>query len=154
MTGRIQNRIALVTGGSSGLGRAICLKLASEGAKICCVDLYESPRNQTNPETGKADDFNNRIEGESTCAEIFMSYGEKRAVFVKADVTKVADIEAAVARCVEVFGRVSSTNAFSTIALMLTFTTAGYNVLQRRHLSRINAPATPRNPRNERRRLG
>ena len=116
MTGRIQNRIALVTGGSSGLGRAICLKLASEGAKICCVDLYESPRNQTNPKTGKADDFNNRIEGESTCAEIFMSYGEKRAVFVKADVTKAREMEAAVGRCVEVFGRVSPITSIDVIS--------------------------------------
>jgi NAD(P)-dependent dehydrogenase (short-subunit alcohol dehydrogenase family) len=107
MPGRIQNRIALVTGGSSGLGRSICLKLASEGAKICCVDLYETPRNRTNASTGRADDFNNRIEGESTSAEIERLYGEGRAVFVRADVTKAASVEAAVAKCVEVFGRVS-----------------------------------------------
>lgn len=110
MPGRIQDRIALVTGGSSGLGRAICLKLASEGAKICCVDLYDSPRNQTNPETGKADDYNNRIEGESTCAEISRLHGEGRAAFVKADITKAEDVEAAVAECVKTFGRVSLTS--------------------------------------------
>ena len=37
-----------------------------------------------------------------------MSYGEKRAVFVKADVTKAAEMEAAVGKCVDVFGRVGS----------------------------------------------
>ena len=105
MSGRIQDRVALVTGASSGLGRSICLKLASEGAKICCVDLYETPRNRTNPTTGKADDFNNRIEGESTVAEIHRRYGDGRVVFAKADVTKPEDVEAAVATCVETFGR-------------------------------------------------
>lgn len=111
MPGRIQNRIALVTGCSGGLGRSICLKLASEGAKICCVDLYETPRNKTNASTGKADDFNNRIEGESTSAEIARLYGEGRAVFVNADVTKAESVEAVVAKCVEVFGRVSVTTS-------------------------------------------
>ncbi|KAF2172544.1 hypothetical protein M409DRAFT_35571 [Zasmidium cellare ATCC 36951] len=68
--GRIPGRIALVTGASSGLGRAISLRFAAEGAKICCVDLYDRPRNKTNATTGKADDFNNRIEGESTVEDI------------------------------------------------------------------------------------
>lgn len=82
MSGRIQDRIALVTGGSSGLGRSICLKLASEGAKVCCVDIYETPRNKTNATTGKADDYNNRVEGESTVAEIQRLYGDDRVAFV------------------------------------------------------------------------
>ena len=105
MSGRIQGRTALVTGGSGGLGRAICLKLASEGANVCCVDLYESPRNKTNSATGKADDFNNRVEGESTVAEIRRLHGVEKAYFIKADVTKAEDVETAVATCVETFGR-------------------------------------------------
>lgn len=105
MPGRIEGRIAFVTGASGGLGRAICLKLASEGAKLCCVDLFDQPRNRTNAETGKADDYHNRIEGESTAAEIDRLHGQGKAVFVKADVTNVSDVEAAVAKCVEVFGR-------------------------------------------------
>lgn len=106
MPGRVEGRIAFVTGASSGLGRAISLKLASEGAKICCVDLFDSPRNRTNAETGKADDFHNRVAGESTAAEITKLHGDGRATFVKADVTSAHDVEAAIATCVEVFGRV------------------------------------------------
>ena len=105
MPGRIEDRVAIVTGASGGLGRSICLKLASEGAKVCCVDLYETPRNKTNASTGKADDYNNRTEGESTVAEIQRSYGDGRATFVKADVTKAEDVKASIATCVKTFGR-------------------------------------------------
>jgi len=105
MSGRIQDRTAIVTGGASGLGRSICLKLASEGAKICCVDLYDRPRNRTNEKTGKADDYNNRIDGETTIQEIERLHGPERAMFVKADVTKAADVEQAIKSCVDTFGR-------------------------------------------------
>lgn len=105
MPGRLQDRIALITGASSGLGRSISLLFASEGAKICCVDLYDRPRNATNASTQKSDDFNNRIEGESTIEQLHRLHGEDRAIFVKADVTKAEDVEAAVAKCVSTYSR-------------------------------------------------
>ena len=106
MPGRIQDRVALVTGASSGLGRSISLKLASEGAKIFLVDLYREPRSSTNKSTGKADDYNNRlIDSESTLSELQRLYGSTYSAFAKADVTKSSDVETAVAKCVETFGR-------------------------------------------------
>lgn len=38
-TGRLHQRIAVVTGSSSGMGRAIALGLAREGAYVVCSDL-------------------------------------------------------------------------------------------------------------------
>jgi meso-butanediol dehydrogenase / (S,S)-butanediol dehydrogenase / diacetyl reductase len=40
MVGRLQNKIALITGTGSGMGRAAALKFASEGAKIIGCDTY------------------------------------------------------------------------------------------------------------------
>ena len=39
MSGRLENKIAIVTGGARGIGRAISLRLASEGARIAIVDI-------------------------------------------------------------------------------------------------------------------
>ena len=38
MPGLVQGKIALVTGGGSGIGRATALKLAKEGAKVMIAD--------------------------------------------------------------------------------------------------------------------
>ena len=47
MIQRLTNKTALVTGGSSGIGQATCLRLAQEGAKVLIVDLNEQGARQT-----------------------------------------------------------------------------------------------------------
>ena len=39
MAGRVAGKVALVTGGAMGLGKADCLRLAEEGAKIVVTDI-------------------------------------------------------------------------------------------------------------------
>ena len=62
-------KTALITGGGNGIGRAICLKLASKGYKICIVDRNED-------------------DGIQTVNDICQMYGEKKAIFVKCDLSK------------------------------------------------------------------
>jgi len=40
--GRVENKVAIVTGGASGIGRATCLLLAREGAKVAVTDILDS----------------------------------------------------------------------------------------------------------------
>jgi NAD(P)-dependent dehydrogenase (short-subunit alcohol dehydrogenase family) len=45
--GRLDGKVALVTGGASGIGRASCILFASEGARVVVVDLPGSPMDET-----------------------------------------------------------------------------------------------------------
>lgn len=82
--GKLEGRAALVTGGARGIGRAICDKLASEGAKIVMVDIM-------------------REVAEQSAAE-FRANGYD-ALAVQADVAVPEDAENAVKAAVEKYGR-------------------------------------------------
>ena len=80
----LKDKIALVTGGTSGIGRATAIAYAQRQAKVVVVSR--------------------RIdEGEETVRLIKEAGGE--AIFVQADVTKEADVQAMVDKAVGVFGR-------------------------------------------------
>jgi NAD(P)-dependent dehydrogenase (short-subunit alcohol dehydrogenase family) len=80
----LQDKVALVTGGTSGIGRATAIAYAQQQAKVVVV--------------GRRID-----EGEETVRLIKEAGGE--ATFVQADVTKEADVKAMVDNAVSVFGR-------------------------------------------------
>ena len=79
----LQNKVAIVTGGGSGIGRAISLLYAAEGAKLVISDVDEKGGNQT-------------------VAEIKAKGGE--AIFVKADTSKPDDSKNVVEQAVKQFG--------------------------------------------------
>lgn len=79
MTGRLQDRTAIVTGASRGLGRAIALALAAEGAGVAVVARTEQVWNEKLPGTI----------GE-TVADIEAAGG--RAIAIRADLTDPGDL--------------------------------------------------------------
>jgi NAD(P)-dependent dehydrogenase (short-subunit alcohol dehydrogenase family) len=85
MAGRIEGKIALVTGGGSGIGRACAVRFAQEGAHVCVADLDP---------TGAAETVR-RVEAAG-----------RKAVAVQIDTTDEAANDAMVRRCVETFGAV------------------------------------------------
>ena len=46
-TGRLKDKIAVVTGGARGLGRSHALALAREGARVAVFDLCRTPQEST-----------------------------------------------------------------------------------------------------------
>lgn len=94
MAGKLEGRIAVVTGSSSGNGRAIAIALANEGAHLVCTDLKKS---------ALAGGYEKDIELD-TDAVIAKAGG--RATFVSADASKAADVQNVIDHAVKTFGRI------------------------------------------------
>jgi len=91
---RLKDKVCIVTGSSSGLGRSIALSYSSEGAHLICADLQPHPR-PANPQT----------EESIPTDELIRKNGGK-AIFVKTDVSKAKEVEELVTRAVIQFGRI------------------------------------------------
>lgn len=81
---RLQNKVALITGAGSGIGREMALLFAREGASVCVVDIHKDA-------------------GEVVVREISESNGN--ALFVRADVSRADDTRAMIAQTEQEFGR-------------------------------------------------
>lgn len=87
MTQRLAGRVAIVTGGSSGIGRAITRKFANHGAAVIVADITTDA-----------------IEGGRPVCDIVAEEGGK-AVFVRTDVSIASEVDSMVEETVSRFGR-------------------------------------------------
>lgn len=82
---RLFHKVAVVTGGAAGIGRAICLGYAKEGADIVVADI--------------------NLAGAEETAQAVRALG-RNAIALRTDVTKVDDVEAMVSKTRSVLGRI------------------------------------------------
>jgi NAD(P)-dependent dehydrogenase (short-subunit alcohol dehydrogenase family) len=86
MAKRLEGKVAVITGAGSGIGRATVLRFMEEGARVIVSDI-------------------NADSGQETVALAKKQFGDGLAQFVKTDVSKEADVEAAIAAATRHFGR-------------------------------------------------
>jgi glucose 1-dehydrogenase len=94
---RFTDKVSLVTGGGSGIGRATCLRLASEGARVAVIDLSPQHGNDTVDQIGRAGG---------------------QAIFARADVGNIDDVRAAVRATIDRWQRI---DVLVNNAAMMTF---------------------------------
>jgi len=135
MAGQLEGKVAIVTGGASGIGLATVKKFVAEGAKVIFADIQ--------------DDLGSAIESELGA----------NAVYVHTDVTSESEIEALVAAAVARFGKLDvmfnnagaqgdpspmdslSSDGFDKASALLVRSTRGRNCFS---LMRPPAPSMPR----------
>lgn len=84
MRGLLESKVAVITGGNSGIGKATALAFAREGARVVVAARRQE-------------------EGDETANLIRAQGGD--AIFIQTDVTQAAQVQAMVERIVETFGR-------------------------------------------------
>jgi NAD(P)-dependent dehydrogenase (short-subunit alcohol dehydrogenase family) len=77
------DKVAIVTGGSFGIGQATALAFAKRGAKVAIVDW---------------------VEDQETLSQIQAIHGE--AIFIKCDVSEASQVQAMVEKVIQTFGRI------------------------------------------------
>jgi len=94
---RFTDKVCVVTGGGSGIGRAACVRFAAEGGKVCVVDLNEA-------------------HGNETVQAITQAGGE--SIFAKTNVADSPAVQAAIKVILEKWGKV---DVVVNDAAMMTF---------------------------------
>ena len=94
---RLENKVAIITGAGSGIGRASALRFAAEGAYVLAVDVNE--------------------EGLDETGQLIANAGLAVPSTYAADVSQSVEVKAAVEKCFSDYGRIDV--VFSNAAVML-----------------------------------
>lgn len=86
LAGRLEGKVALITGGAGGMGRAASIQFAAAGAKVAILDI------------------NNEL-GDSAVSEITENGGT--AIFIETDVSKADRVDSAIAQVIAQFGPIT-----------------------------------------------
>lgn len=95
---RFRDKVCLVTGGGSGIGRATCERFAAEGGSVCVVDISEPG-------------------GQETVQTIVQQGGQ--AIFAKSNIADSAEVQAAIKAAVDQWGKI---DVLVNNAAIMTFT--------------------------------
>src|SRR4051812_28184538 len=98
MDNRFKEKVCIVTGGGSGIGKAACKQFAQEGGKVVVVDLNEQRGNETVEE---------------------ITHQQGQAIFVKCDVGHPDEIKGVIKTAVDKWGKI---DVVVNDAAMMTFT--------------------------------
>ena len=91
---KLEDRVAIVTGGSSGIGRGVAVEFAREGAHVSVADVQEAPKQ------GKYHD-----QDVTTPTVVELEGLGRRGLFVQTDMGSEEDVASLVEKTVDTFGR-------------------------------------------------
>jgi glucose 1-dehydrogenase len=116
MNGQLEGKIAVITGASSGIGRAIAVGFAREGAHVTIADITEQP-----------------LEGGSTTLELIARTGAQ-AEYERTDISRWEDVDRLISRTVARHGRldimINNAATYSGTPLLETSSDEWHRVLE------------------------
>ncbi|MBM4362387.1 MAG: SDR family oxidoreductase [Deltaproteobacteria bacterium] len=104
MTGRLEGKVAVVTGGASGIGLAVVERFVAEGARVVFCDLTPRGGQEANDRAGGAMHHARREAGGANDGAAIAARLGERVRFVPADVTSEEQLGAVFRTATEAFG--------------------------------------------------